>query len=65
MERHLEKVWCETCILDWFDSETLLSILFGNYGLIADLIDTEHKMQFYCFIARFLYILESVCSSRA
>ena len=48
-----------------FDSETLLSVLFGNYGLIADLIDTEHKMQFYCFIARFLYILESVCSSRA
>ena len=47
-----------------FDNEPLLSVLFGNYGLIADLLDTGHKMQFYCFVARFLYKLENVCSSR-
>ena len=49
-----------------FHSETLqhVSALFGNYGLIADLLDTEHKMHFYCFVARFLFILENICSSR-
>ena len=43
---------------------TLLSVLFGNYGLIADLLDTDHKMQLYCFVARFLFILEKFYSSR-
>ena len=40
-----------------FDNETLLSVLFGNYDMIADILEIAHKEQFYCFIGRFVYIL--------
>ena len=44
-----------------FEDDTLLSVFLGNYDLIEDLLATDHKEQIYCYIARFAYIMKTVC----
>ena len=69
MDWCLEQVWCRPVDLyirlAGFDNETLLSVLFGNYDMIADILEIAHKEQFYCFISRFVYILKTVCDGNA
>ena len=59
-------IWGKFCVdlyirLAGFDNDTLLSVMFGNYDLIADLLESDLREKFYCFIARFAYIMKTVC----
>ena len=44
-----------------FDNDTLLSVLFGNFELVGDILNISDKLNFYCFLARFIYIQRLVC----
>ena len=59
-------IWGIFCVdlyirLAGFDNDTLLSVMFGNYDLIADLLESDLREKIYCFIARFAYIMKTVC----
>ena len=43
------------------DNITLLSVFLGNFNVIADLLVADLKEQFYCFIARFAFIMKTIC----
>lgn len=67
---HRFKMWISICSkfgvevylrLNGFEKDELLSVLFGNYDFIADVLAADHKEQFYVFIARFIHILKTVC----
>ena len=45
------------------DNITLLSVFLGNFNVIADLLVADLKEQFYCFIARFAFIMKTICDS--
>ena len=48
-----------------FDSNTLLSVLFGNLALVQDVLNVDSKEQFYCLIARFVHILKTACEGQS
>ena len=35
-----------------FDNDTLLSVLFGNFELVGDILNINDKLNFYGFLAR-------------
>ena len=39
-----------------YDDETLISVLFGNFDLIGNILDVKYKVDFYCYLARFIHI---------
>ena len=43
------------------DNITLLSVFLGNLNVIADLLVADLKEQFYYFIARFAFIMKTIC----
>ena len=44
-----------------FDNDTLLSVLFGNFELVGDILNINDKLNFYGFLARFIHIQKLVC----
>ena len=44
-----------------YDYETFLSVLFGNFDLIEDILDAKNKLDLYCFLTRFIHIQRLVC----
>lgn len=43
---------------------TLIDALFGNFDTVADIISTDRKDEFYCFVARYVHILKiHLCQS--
>ena len=44
-----------------FDNDTLLSVLYGNFELVGDILNINDKLNFYGFLARFINIQRLVC----
>ena len=44
-----------------YDYETFLSVPFGNFDLIGDILDAKYKLDLYCYLARFIRIQRRVC----
>ena len=44
-----------------FENDTLLSVLFGNFELLGDILNISDKLNFYCFLTRFIHIQILVC----
>ena len=47
------------------DDETFMSVLFGNFDLIGDILDTKYKLDLYCYLARFILIQRLTCDGIA
>ena len=48
-----------------YDDETFLSVLFGNFDLIGDILDAKYKLDLYCYLARFIHIQRLTCDGIA
>ena len=48
-----------------YDNETFLSVLFGNFDLIGDILDAKYKLDLHCYFARFIHIQRLVCDGIA
>ena len=42
-----------------------MSVLFGNFDLIGDILDTKYKLDLYCYLARFILIQRLTCDGIA
>lgn len=47
------------------NEETFLSVVFGNFDLICDILNRNHKLEFCCFVVRFIYIQRLGCDGKA
>ena len=47
--------------MDSFDNDTLLSVLFGSFELVGDILNINDKLNFYCFLAQFIHLQRLVC----
>ena len=48
-----------------YDDETFMSVLFGNFDLIGDILDAKYKLDLYCYLARFIHIQRLTCDGIA
>ena len=42
-----------------------MSVLFGNFDLIGDILDAKYKLDLYCYLARFIHIQRLTCDGIA
>ena len=44
-----------------YDDQTFISVLFGNFDLIGDILDVKYKLDFCSYLARFIHIQRLNC----